>query len=81
MLDITDGQKYDESVDKADAIYSGMMHNICWYLFIHLLIYYYSNNCHSHVARALNKYGYNGKTNHTMIDVWWLMCTQSKYVR
>jgi len=67
-LDIKEAVKYDSSVLKADKIYSEMMHNIC------------CNNCHSHVARALNKYQYRGRSDYTMIDVWWLTITQSKYV-
>jgi len=67
-LDVAESQRWDGSVDKADKIYSGMMHNIC------------CNNCHSHVARAMNKYQYRGRTNYTMIDVWWLTITQSHYV-
>ena len=59
-LRIEDPLKYDQSVAKADKIYEKRMHNIC------------CDNCHSHVAKALNKYQFNGKTNHTMIDVWWL---------
>lgn len=45
------------------------------------LIFAYSNNCHSHVARALNKYNYNGRSNYTMIDVWLMTVLKSKYVR
>lgn len=29
-LSIEDDEKYDKAVEKADAIYSEMMHNICW---------------------------------------------------
>jgi transmembrane protein 222 len=67
-LDVKEPQRYDTSVMKADKIYSEMMHNIC------------CNNCHSHVARAMNKYQYRGRTDYTMIDVWWLTITQSRYV-
>ena len=45
-----------------------MMHNL------------FCNNCHSHVARAMNEYQYRGRTNYTMIDVWWLTVTKSQYV-
>ena len=45
-----------------------MMHNI------------FCNNCHSHAARAMNEYQYRGRTNYTMIDVWWLTVSQSHYV-
>jgi hypothetical protein len=67
-LDIADAIKYDQSVAKADKVYEGMNHNI------------FCNNCHSHVARALNKYQYQGKSDHTMVDVWWLTISQSRYV-
>ena len=68
LLEIDDSQRYDQSLIKADKIYEGQMHNIC------------CNNCHSHVARVLNKYQYRGKSNYTMVDVWWLTISQSKYV-
>lgn len=44
------------------------MHNLC------------CDNCHSHVACALNHFKYNGKENYTMVSVWWMINTQSKYV-
>lgn len=40
----------------------------------------FCDNCHSHVACALNKFKYNGKENYSMIDVWWMCSTRSKYV-
>ena len=44
------------------------MHNIC------------CDNCHSHVANALNHLKYKGRDNYTMIDVWWMCIWQGKYV-
>ena len=44
------------------------MHNIC------------CDNCHSHVARALNNFKYKGRTNYTMVDVWWMLIAKGKYV-
>ena len=44
------------------------MHNIC------------CDNCHSHVARALNNFKYKGRTNYTMVDVWWMLIVKGKYV-
>ncbi|TNV73986.1 hypothetical protein FGO68_gene16080 [Halteria grandinella] len=67
-LDITDNHKYDQSLLKADRHYEGQMHNIC------------CNNCHSHVACTLNKYNYRSRSNYTMVDVWWMTVSQSKYV-
>ena len=59
---------FDEAVGKADAIYRKRMHNI------------FCDNCHSHVARVLNILKYKGRTNYTMIDIWWMCLVSSKYV-
>jgi hypothetical protein len=32
------------------------------------------------VARALNKFNYQGRSNYTMIDVWWMTVSKSHYV-
>jgi len=53
---------------RADRTYRKRMHNIC------------CDNCHSHVARALNNHKFRGKENWTMISVWWLIMTEGKYV-
>ncbi len=39
-----------------------------------------SNNCHSHVAYALNKMNYGNNSNYNMIHIWWYCLTRSKYV-
>lgn len=39
----------------------------------------FTNNCHSHVARALNILNFEGK-HWDMVRVWWICCTRSKYV-
>ena len=44
------------------------MHNIC------------CDNCHSHVARVLNNLNYKGRSNYTMVDVWWMCLAHGKYV-
>ena len=67
-LQITDDQMFDRAVLKADSIYENRNHNIC------------CDNCHSHVAKALSRCMYQGKDKYTMVDVWWLTVTQSKYV-
>jgi hypothetical protein len=59
---------WDCAVETADRIYVKMMHNIC------------CNNCHSHVARALNSMAYEGKTNWTMISVFFRITLNSSYV-
>ncbi len=53
---------------QADRTYRKRMHNIC------------CDNCHSHVARALNNFKYKGRDNYTMIDVWWMLIVNGRYV-
>ena len=38
-----------------------------------------SDNCHSHVAKALSNMKYKGKNNYTMFSVWLMLCCKSKY--
>ena len=44
------------------------MHNLC------------CDNCHSHVAMVLNKIKYEGRTDWTMVSVWWMCIARGKYV-
>ena len=41
---------------------------------------FFCNNCHSFVANFLNKLNYKGRNDYTMVDVWWMLCTKSKYL-
>ena len=66
-LDGVSEEAYDEAIAKADKIYKKRMHNIC------------CDNCHSHVAKVLNILEYKGKTNYTMVDVWWMCLVRSRY--
>jgi len=70
QLDLNDQEKYefDRAVEKADNKFSMEQHNLCF------------NNCHSHVACVLNNLKYKGKTNYTMIHIWWLLITKGKYL-
>jgi len=61
-------EEYDEAIRQGDKTYEKRMHNI------------FCDNCHSHVARVLNNLNYKGKNNYTMIDVWWMCTTQSKFI-
>ena len=61
-------EQYDQAIKDADKTYCKRMHNIC------------CDNCHSHVARVLNNLNYKGRSNYTMIDVWWMCLVNSKYV-
>ena len=60
--------QFDEAIRQADVVYRERMHNIC------------CDNCHSHVARVLNILKYKGRTNYTMIDIWWMCLVKSNYV-
>ena len=70
QLEIAAGSvsKFNEDIQRANRTYRKRMHNIC------------CDNCHSHVARALNNHRYRGKDNWTMISVWWMLMTEGKYV-
>jgi len=63
-----DPDEWDRCVDKADRRFKNENHNL------------FTNNCHSHVAEVLNQLKYKGKSNWNMVDVWWLIVKQSKYV-
>ena len=60
--------EYDKAVEAATKKYNKMEYN------------FFTNNCHSFVANALNKLNYKGKNNYNMVDVWWILCTRSKYL-
>ena len=51
QLDIAleDYPEWNRAVAKADTVYKRRMHNLC------------CDNCHSHVACALNEFKYKGK--------------------
>ena len=60
--------RFHEALIKGNKTYEKRMHNIC------------CDNCHSHVAKVLNNFQYGGHESHTMITVWWMTITQSKYI-
>lgn len=39
-----------------------------------------SNNCHHHVADALNCMKFEGRDNWSQFSIWWMCLTRSKYV-
>ena len=67
-LEGVSAQEFDEAIRQADVIYRKRMHNI------------FCDNCHSHVARVLNILNYKGRSNYTMIDIWWMCLVNSTYV-
>jgi hypothetical protein len=67
QLEHSDSSAWDNAVTSADSAFGGMTHDL------------FTNNCHSHVARALNHLNYEGK-HWNMVRVWWVVCTRSQYV-
>ncbi|KRX01385.1 hypothetical protein PPERSA_01288 [Pseudocohnilembus persalinus] len=63
-----DSQNYDNSVMEANQSYVKQVHNLCF------------NNCHSHVARALNNMKYNNKSDWTMVSVCMFVFFCGKFV-
>ena len=41
---------------------------------------FFTNNCHSFIARVLNRLNYKGKSNYNMVDIWWILSTRSQYI-
>ena len=61
-------EAWDRSVYDASEEYKGRMHNLC------------CDNCHSHVAMALNLMRYDKSTSWNMINLCFLMAWHGKYV-
>nr|CAI5860580.1 unnamed protein product [Callosobruchus analis] len=59
---------WDAAVTEASDIYKGRMHNL------------FCDNCHSHVATALNLMNYNNSSSWNMIKLAILMIVHGKYV-
>lgn len=59
---------WDRSVHDASEEYKGRMHNLC------------CDNCHSHVAYALNAMRYDGSNSWNMVKLCFLMLYHGKYV-
>ena len=70
LLDL-DGREFDEydgAIEGGTHDYNEQCYSFCF------------NNCHSYVARCLNILKYKGKTNYTMIHVWWMFCIKGKFL-
>ncbi len=70
QLDLSEQEKYeyDRAIEKGDNKYNMEEHNLCM------------NNCHSHVAYILNQFKFKGKSNYTMVHIWWLLIMRGKYI-
>lgn len=65
-LQLVPTKGWDEALSTANAIYAKRMHNLC------------CDNCHSHVAVALEGMKYNGKTRYDMVSLcFWMFFTGS----
>jgi len=60
--------RWDDSIGEANEIYKQRMHNIC------------CDNCHSHVAKALNIMEYKGRHDWDMIKLCFLLFFQGSFV-
>lgn len=67
-LDEKEINDYDKAVEIGTKHYKKQFYSFC------------CNNCHSFVAFVLNKMKYKERTNYTMISIWWMFCTKSKYI-
>lgn len=61
-------EAWDAGIDAGNAVYCKRMHNIC------------CDNCHSHVARALNEMRYMGRTDWNMVNLAAWLFFRGKYV-
>ncbi|KAK0415204.1 hypothetical protein QR680_011828 [Steinernema hermaphroditum] len=61
-------EAYDRAVRDASDEYKSRVHNL------------FCDNCHSHVADALNRMAYNGRTNYNMVNLCFGMMYRGKYV-
>ena len=61
-------EQWDEAIIEADRIYKQRIHNIC------------CDNCHSHVARALNIMSYEGRYNWNMVKLCFLVFFKASFV-
>ena len=83
-------QGWDSAVHEASEIYKGRMVTIFIILYCYFLEYFIihvifqhnllCDNCHSHVARALNLMSYNNSTNWNMIKLAFSMFIFGKYL-
>ena len=61
-------EEYDKAVEYGRKCYKKLNYD------------FFCNNCHSFIARVLNKLNYKGRNNYTMVDVWWILTSKSKYI-
>ena len=67
-LDELPAEMYNNGIRQADMKYENETHNLC------------CNNCHSHVACALNAMKYKGRRDYNMVSVF-CQLSKSKYIK
>ncbi len=63
-----EARDFDAAIQEANAEYCTRMHNLC------------CDNCHSHVARALNNLGYAGYRRWNMVILCFWVCLRGAFV-
>ena len=70
LLELTQKEfaEYDRAVQYGRKCYNKLSYDL------------FTNNCHSFIAKVLNKLKYKGKSDYNMVDVWWILTTKSRYL-
>jgi len=63
-----ESRDWDSAIERSATKFRNQQHNII------------TNNCHSHVADTLNEMRYNGRSNYSQLDVFWMITFQSKHI-
>lgn len=66
--DVPVDNEYDQAIFDAACVYGKRMHNL------------FCDNCHSHVALALNNLKYGGRQDWNMLRVWFALMRHGKWV-
>lgn len=61
-------EEYDASIREANEVYRGRMHNL------------FCDNCHSHVAYAMNLMKYGRSTNWNMVNLCFMVFFKGKFL-
>lgn len=70
QLDLNEKEKfdYDKAIEKGDLKFRTLIYN------------FFRNNSHMYVAYILNQIKYKGKSDFSMIYIWWILIWRGKYV-
>ena len=70
QLDLNEKEKfdYDKAIEKGDLKFRTLIYN------------FFKNNSHMYVAYILNQIKYKGKSDFSMIYIWWILIWRGKYI-